>query len=276
MQKKETVKNVLTYLFLGIGAVIMLFPFYWMISASFKTIFEYYAFPPKLMPSNWFNFDSYRQLFGQMNVVRYFRNSFVVLIMEVGLNTITSILGAYAYSRLRFRFRKLGFTVLLAFMMVPSEVLMITNYQLIVKMKLVNTLTALWLPWITSVFYTTILKNFFDTVPDSLYYSAKVDGCSNWKYLWRVMVPIAKPSLFTVILLNSITTFNSYVWPLFVIYTDEYRTIPMGIMMVSSEFNANPTLQMAVSTLMVIPTAVIFIICRKYIIGGVARGGLKG
>ena len=276
MSKQSSLGRILTYIFLTAGAIIMLFPFYWMFSSSFKTLIENMAFPPKFIPSNWLNFDNYVEVFHRTDVLKYFKNSFIVLIFEVGLSTLTSILGAYAYSRLRFFFRKLGYAVLLAFMMVPSEVMMITNYQTIVKMGLVNTLIALWIPWTTSVFYTTILKNFFDSVPDSLYYSAKVDGCSNWKYLWRVLVPIARSSIFTVILLNSIMTFNSYLWTQLVIYSDDFRTIPLAIQMVVSEFNTNPNLQMAVATMMVIPTTLIFIVCRKYIVGGVARGGLKG
>jgi len=276
MTKENRINKILTYFFLTIGAIIMLFPFYWMFSAAFKTLFEYNAFPPKLVPSNWLNFDNFKEVFRKADILKYFKNSFIVLILEVGCSTITSIIGAYAYSRLRFRFRKLGYSLLLAFMMVPTEVMMITNYQTIVKLGIVNSLTALWLPWTTSVFYTTILKNFFDSVPDSLYYSAKVDGCSNWKYLWRVMVPIAKSSIFTVILLNSITTFNAYLWTQLVIYSDDFRTIPLAIQLMCTEFNTNPNLQLAVATLMVAPTTIIFIVCRKYIVGGVARGGLKG
>ena len=276
MIKQTHINRFLTYLILTAGAIVMLFPFYWMFSASFKTLFEYNAFPPKLIPSNWLNFDNFREVFRRADILKYFKNSFIVMFFEVGISTVTSILGAYAYSRLRFRFRHLGYAFLLAFMMVPTEVMMITNYQTIVKMGFVNTLVALWLPWTTSVFYTTILKNFFDSVPDSLYYSAKVDGCSNWKYLWRVLVPIARSSIFTVILLNSIMTFNSYLWTQLVIYSDDFRTIPLAIQMVVSEFNTNPNLQMAVATMMVIPTTLIFIVCRKYIVGGVARGGLKG
>lgn len=276
MKKSNLIKSILTYVILSLGAIIMIFPFFWMFSASFKTLFEYNAFPPKFLPNSWLYFDNFKQVFQKADILKYFKNSIIVLILEVSTSTFTTILGAFAYSRLRFKYRKLAYAVLLAFMMVPSEMMMITNYQTIVRLKLVNSLTALWIPWTTSVFYTTILKTFFDSVPNSLYYSAKVDGCSNWKYLWKVMVPIAKPSLFTIILLNSITTFNSYVWTQLVIYTDEFRTIPLAIQMMCTEFNTNPNLQLAVATLMVIPTTIIFIVCRKYIVGGVATGGVKG
>lgn len=276
MKRKTLIKNIITYVILSVGAVIMLFPFYWMFSASFKTLFEYNAFPPKFLPSSWLYFDNFKEVFARADILGYFKNSIIVLILEVSTSTFTTILGAFAYSRMRFKSRKLAYAFLLAFMMIPSEMMMITNYQTIVRLKMVNSLTALWIPWTTSVFYTTILKTFFDSVPDSLYFSAKVDGCSNWKYLWKVMVPIAKPSLFTIILLNSIASFNSYVWTQLVIYTDEFRTIPLAIQMMCTEFNTNPNLQLAVATLMVIPTTIIFIICRKYIVGGVATGGVKG
>ena len=153
---------------------------------------------------------------------------------------------------------------------------MITNYTTIVKMKLVNTLTALWIPWITSVFYTTILKNFFDSVPDSLYYSAKIDGCSNWNYLWKVMVPIASPSLVTILLLNAMASWNSFMWPKLVISRDEVRTLPWALITFTTEVGSHYELIMSGATLVVLPMLILFLFARKQIVRGVARGGIKG
>ena len=161
-------------------------------------------------------------------------------------------------------------------MMIPFEMLIITNYTTIVKMKLYNTLPALILPFISSIFYTYILRNFFDTVPQSLYYSARIDGASNWKFLWRILVPMAKPSLFTIILLNALSSWNSFMWPLYITSDSRSRTLPYGLQVFTSEAGSFPEYLMAASTIIVLPMIILFLFARKYIISGVVRGGLKG
>ena len=276
MKTKNLISNILTYTVLIIGALIMIFPFYWMFASAAKLPTEYASYPPKIVPSNWLNFDSYIQAFKQVDFTIYFKNSLIVTSISVLINSITTILAAFAFSRLRFTGRKVAFTALLSFMMVPFEMLVITNYQTIVSMGLVNSLPALIVPFTSSIFYTYILKNFFDTVPDSLYYSARIDGCNNWRYLWKVMVPIAKPSLVTIILLNTITSFNSYLWTQLTIYTDKFRTVPLGLSKFMTDAGSNPQLQLAASAVCVLPMIILFIVCRKYIVNGVARGGIKG
>ena len=276
MKRKELIKNILTYTVLTLGALLMFFPFYWMFSSAVKNPGEYASYPPKLWPSNWFNFENFITAFTTVDFASYFKNSFIVVIISVSVNSLTTILAAFAFSRLRFKGRNVAFTVLLSFMMVPFEMLVITNYQTIVKMKLVNTIPALIVPFTSSIFYTYILKNFFDTMPDSLYYSAKIDGCSNWQYLWKVMVPVAKPSLVTIILLNTIASFNSFLWTQLTIYTDKFRTVPLGISKFVTDSGSNPQLQLAAASLCVLPMIILFLFTRKYIVGGVARGGMKG
>ena len=190
----------------------MIFPFYWMFSSSFKTSAEYNSFPPKWVPGSWFNFENFANAFARKSTVTwfgskmevpsfllYFINSTVVTLACAVLTGIVTILGAFGFSRLRFPGRTFIFSLLVAFMMVPFEMLIITNYQTVTKLHWVDTLHVLIVPFMASIFYTIILKGFFDTISDSLYYSAKIDGASNWMYLWRVMVPIAKPSLVTSI-----------------------------------------------------------------------------
>ncbi|MBR0090933.1 MAG: carbohydrate ABC transporter permease, partial [Lachnospiraceae bacterium] len=198
--KRETVKRILVYFLLILGALVMVFPFYWMVASSFKTNEEFFAYPPKMVPGNWLNFDNYARALEQSNLGRYFINSIIVTFSSVIITTVVTILGAFGFSRLRFPGRSVIFAILVAFMMVPFEMLVITNYMTVSKIGLIDTLPVLVIPFTTSIFYTYILKGFFDTLPDSLYYSARIDGASNWKYLWRVMVPIAKPSLVTIIL----------------------------------------------------------------------------
>lgn len=273
---KEYIKKFFLYFFLIIGAVAMLFPFYWMLSSSFKTATEYNSFPPVWIPSNWLNFDNFVNAFAKRNFLVYFKNSVIVTFFSVVCTGTVTILAAFGFSRLKFPGKSFIFGSLLAFMMVPFEMLIITNYQTATSLKMIDTLRALIVPFISSIFYTYILKNFFDTIPDSLYYSSRIDGASNWKYLWRVMVPIAKPSLVTIMLLNAISSWNSFMWPTLVINSDKNRTVQLGMYTFMSEAGSDTKLQLAAATVCILPMVVLFLFARKNIVNGVARGGLKG
>lgn len=272
--KKNIVKFIL-YLLLILGALIMVFPFIWMILGSFKTHAEIIQNPPKIFPSN-FSFENYLKAFQMAPFGKYFFNSIIVMVLSVLCTTTTTILGAFAFSRLKFPGKDIIFSILLSLMMIPFEMLIITNYTTVVKLKLINTIPALVLPFVSSIFYTYILRNFFDTIPDSLYYSARIDGASNWKYLWRIMVPMAKPSLFTIILLNALSSWNSFIWPMYVTTDGHSRTLPYGLQVFTTEAGSLQELLMAASTIVVLPMIIIFIFARKYIVSGVSRGGLKG
>ena len=264
------------YLLLVFGMLVMMFPFYWMISSSFKTAGEMSLFPPTFAPKNWFNFENYRLAFQTAPFARYFLNSVMVTSGSVVTTATTTILAAFAFSRLKFPGRDVLFSLLLSMMMVPFEMLVITNYQTIVKVGLNDTLFALVIPFISSIFYTYILRNFFLTIPEGLYWSARVDGCTNWKYLWKVMVPIARPSLVTIILLNGLASWNSFMWPLLVIKRDANRTLPFGLYTYTTEAGANNELLMAASGVVVLPMILLFLFARRQIVRGVARGGIKG
>lgn len=272
---RELISKIFSYIFLTIGGLIMIFPFIWMILCSFKTPAEVIMFPPKFLPSH-LSFENYTKAFSMAPFGKYFFNSIVVMILSVSTTTITSILGAFAFSRLNLPFKEIIFSALLALMMIPFEMLIITNYSTIVKIGLYNTLPALVLPFISSIFYVYVLKNFFDTVSDSLYYSARIDGASNWKYLWRIMVPIAKPSVFTVILMNALSSWNSFMWPLYITSDSRSRTLPYGLQAFTTEAGSFPELLMAASTVIVLPMIILFLFSRKYILSGVSTGGLKG
>ena len=188
----------------------------------------------------------------------------------------TTILAAFAFSRLKFPGREFIFSLLLSMMMVPFEMLIITNYTTIVKMNLVDTLPALIIPFTSSIFYTYILRDFFLSIPDSLYYSARVDGSSNWRYLWKIMVPMAKPSLVTIGLLNTISCWNSFLWTVIATNSTEVRTLPFGLYAFMTSSGIRYERLMAAATIVVLPMIVLFIFCRKSIITSVSRGGLKG
>ena len=275
MINKSTINKIIVYILLSIGSFIMIFPFIWMILSAFKTSQEIIAFPPKLFPSQ-FNFSNFIKAFQMAPFAKYFFNSVIVMIFSVICTTFTTILGAFAFSRLEFKGKEIVFAILISLMMIPFEMLIITNYTTIVKLKLYNTLPALILPFVSSIFYTYILKNFFDTVPNSIYYSARIDGASNWFYLWRVMVPLAKPSLFTIILLNALSSWNSFLWPLYITSDSRSRTLPYGLQAFTTEAGSFHELLMAASSVIVIPMIILFILARKYIVSGVSKGGLKG
>ena len=275
MINKSTINKIIVYILLSIGSFIMIFPFIWMILSAFKTSQEIIAFPPKLFPSQ-FNFSNFIKAFQMAPFAKYFFNSVIVMIFSVICTTFTTILGAFAFSRLEFKGKEVVFAILISLMMIPFEMLIITNYTTIVKLKLYNTLPALILPFVSSIFYTYILKNFFDTVPNSIYYSARIDGASNWFYLWRVMVPLAKPSLFTIILLNALSSWNSFMWPLYITSDSRSRTLPYGLQAFTTEAGSFHELLMAASSVIVIPMIILFIFARKYIVSGVSKGGIKG
>ena len=266
----------LWYLLLTLGLCVMIFPFYWMIASAFKTSAEMSIFPPTMAPRNWLNFENFRIAFQTAPFARYFLNSVITTFSSVVITSFTTILAAFAFSRLKFPGREVLFSMMLSMMMVPFEMLVITNYQTIVKVGLNNTLYALVLPFISSIFYTYILRNFFQTIPDGLYWSARVDGCTNWHYLWKVMVPIARPSLVTIMLLNGLASWNSFMWPLLVIKTDAHRTLPFGLYTFTTEVGSNNELLMAASSVVVLPMILLFLFTRKQIVNGVARGGIKG
>ena len=268
--------KILMYIILFIGALIMIFPFYWMITGAFKSKLEVNLIPPTLFPENPFNLENFIYAFKTAPFAIYFRNSLIALLGCIVTCSFTTILAAYAFSRLRFPGREVIFSLLLSLMMVPYEMIIITNYRTIVNWKLHNTLWALILPFMSSIFYTYILKGFFDSVPESLYQAAKVDGCSDWKYLWRVMVPMAKSSLATIILLNAIATWNSFLWPMIATNSKEVRTLPFGLYAFMTEGGQRNERMMAASTIVVIPMIIVFLFARKYIISGMSRGGIKG
>ncbi len=267
--------RVIIYVVLGIGAVTMIFPFFWMLVSSLKTAAEVNTTPPTFLPANP-TLDNYVYAFEKAPFGRYFVNSVIVTAACVACTMFTTILAAFAFSRLKFPGREVLFSALLSLMMIPFEMLIITNYQTVVSWKLTDSLWALIVPFTSSIFYTYILRNFFLSIPDSLYYSARVDGAGNWKYLWRIMVPMAKPALATIGLLNAIICWNSFLWTVLVTNVPENRTLPFGLYAFMTSSGIRYERLMAAATIVVVPMVILFIFFRKNIVTGVSRGGLKG
>lgn len=274
-QKGSWLGRLVDYILLAVGAFLMVFPFIWMVLSAFKTPSEIASRPPVIFPAL-LSFDNFVYAFKTAPFLRYFVNSVIVTVSIVILTMVTTILAAFAFSKLRFPGRKIMFSSLVVLMMVPFELLVVTLYTIITKLGLIDNILALIIPFTSSIFYTYILKNFFDSIPDALYQSAKTDGASDWFFLWRVLVPIAKPSLVSIILLDAISCWNSFLWPLLVTNTSSNRTLPLGLYAFMSEGGIHYEKLMAAATVVVLPMIILFLFLRKKIVSGVASGGVKG
>ncbi|MCL2008086.1 MAG: carbohydrate ABC transporter permease [Treponema sp.] len=268
-------KKTIIYFSLVIGSILVIFPFFWMIISSLKTAVEVNSTPPTLFPEV-LTFENYIYAFRTAPFGRYFLNSLFVTLSCVILTGFTTVLAAFAFSRLKFPGRDIVFVLLLSLMMIPFEMLIITNYSTIVSLRLNDNIIALILPFTSSIFYTYILRNSFLSIPDSLYYSARVDGASNWLYMWRIMVPMSFSAIATIMLLNAIVSWNSFIWPLLIINSTNNRTLPFGLYAFITEGGVRYERLMAGATIVVLPMIILFIFARKHIVTGMAREGIKG
>ncbi|MCQ2585454.1 MAG: carbohydrate ABC transporter permease [Treponema sp.] len=270
--------NIFLYILLGVWALFVLFPFYWMILSSVKTYSAYTSeYVPKfftLHPT----FQNYVDAFTAVNLSRYLLNTLIFTVVTTLLMILVIVLAAYGFARLNFRGKNLVFTIFLSMMMIPNELLIITNYVTITNMNLRNTFLGLILPSVTSVFYIYLLKENFEQVPDELYYAAKVDGTSDFKYMWKVMLPICRPTLVTVTILKVIECWNSYIWPRLVTDDPSYFLVSNGIQEIRENGfgRENIPAMMAAVVVISIPLILLFLIFRKKIMSGVSRGGTKG
>ena len=269
--------NILIYAFLIVIAIIVLFPFYWMIISSLKTLDEYKRSIPTLFPTQ-IVFRNYAEAFTEANLGRLFFNTVYVGIVSTILSLIITVLSAFAFARLDFKGKDTFFAVLLATMMIPGELFTITNYQTVFYFGWMNTFTVLIVPFLVSVFYIYLLKQNFMQIPNELYLAAKVDGTSDLKYLWKVMIPLSLPTLISITILKMMGAWNSYVWPNLVTDSDKYRLITNGLRnaFVESTGDVNIPVQMAAVAMVSAPLFLVFLFLRKYIMKGVSRSGIKG
>ena len=282
LERKSRIRNTLwkTVIFalLIIWAIIVLFPFYWMLLTSVKSYSSYNAeYIPKfftLSPT----IANYIQAFTAVPLAKYFANTLIFTVITTGLMLIVIVLSAFAFSRLEFKGKNLVFTVFLSLMMIPNELVIITNFVTITNAGLRNSFLGLILPSITSVFYIYLLKENFEQIPDELYKAAKVDGTSDFKYLWKVMIPICKPTIVTVIILKVIECWNSYVWPRLITDDENYFLVSNGIQTIreSGFGRENIPAMMAAVVVISVPLIVLFLFFHKKIMEGVSRGGTKG
>ena len=266
-----------TYLFLGAMALVVLFPFYWMIISSLKTLDEYRLSVPTFWPKI-VMFSNYADAFTTANLGRLFLNTMYVGIVSTILSLVITVLTAFAFARLEFKGKDMLFGALLATMMIPGELFTITNYATVTTFGWINTYTVLIVPFLVSVFYIYLLRQNFMQIPNELYLAAKVDGTSDLKYLWKVMIPLALPTLISITILKMMGAWNSYIWPRLVANKEEMRMITNGLRNAFTETSGdvNYPVQMAAVAIVSAPLFLVFIFLRKYIMSGVSRSGIKG
>ena len=267
----------LTYLFLFVMALIVLFPFYWMIISSLKDLTEYRLPVPTLFPQT-IQWGNYLEAFGAANLGRLFLNTIIVGLVSTLLSLVITVLSAFAFARLEFKGKNTLFAMLLATMMIPGELFTITNYVTVTKFGWIDSYTVLIVPFLVSVFYIFLLRQNFMQIPNELYLAAKVDGTTDLKYLWKVMIPLALPTLISITILKMMGAWNSYVWPRLVTTSEDMRLITNGLRDAFTDATgmANYPVQMAAVTIVSIPLFLVFIFLRKYIMKGVSRSGIKG
>lgn len=282
IEKKAKTKNkiakMITYFFLILWAILVLFPFYWMVLTSLKSYSAYNSeYIPKfftLSPT----LQNYADAFSAVPLARYFLNTIIFTVVTTAIMLVVITLAAFAFARLEFKGKNIAFILFLALMMIPNELVIITNFVTITNWNLRNTFPGLILPSVTSVFYIYLLKENFEQIPDSLYYAAKVDGTSDFKYLLKVMIPISKPTLITITILKVIECWNSYVWPRLITDDPNYFLVSNGIQEIRENGfgRENIPAMMAAVVVISVPLIVLFLIFRNKVMEGVSRGGTKG
>ena len=275
--RKYAVKAV-TYTLLSLWAIMVLFPFYWMILTSVK---GYGAYNSEYIPQLFTlspTFENYVTAFTAVPLAGYFVNTLIFTLATTALMLVVTVLAAFAFARLNFRGKDLVFTLFLSLMMIPNELVVITNFVTITNLDLRNTFIGLILPSVTSVFYIYLLKENFAQIPNELYYAAKVDGTSDFRYLLRVLVPICKPTIITITILKVIECWNSYVWPRLITDDENYYLVSNGIQFIRENGfgRENIPAMMAAVVVISLPLIVLFLLFRHKIMEGVSRGGTKG
>ena len=275
---RETVLKAVTYVLLVFWAVIVLFPFYWMLLTSVKSYSAYNSeYVPKfftLTPT----MQNYVDAFTAVPLGKYFMNTVIFTVVTTAVMLVVITLAAFAFARLDFKGKNIAFIIFLSLMMIPTELVIITNFVTITDWNMRNSFPGLILPSVTSVFYIYLLKENFEQIPDSLYYAAKVDGTSDMKYLLKVMVPIARPTLITITILKVIECWNSYVWPRLITDDEAYYLVSNGIQEIRENGfgRENIPAMMAAVVVISVPLIVLFLLFRNKVMAGVSRGGLKG
>lgn len=275
---RKRIVRVITYILLSLWALMVIFPFYWMVLSSIKSYSSYNSeYIPKFI-AEVPTLENYFSAFTEVPLAQYFLNTLIFTVITTALMLIVTVLAAFAFARLDFKGKNIVFALFLSLMMIPNELVIITNFHTITEAGMRNTFQGLILPSVTSVFYIYLLKENFESIPDELYKAAKVDGTSDFKYLMKVMVPICRPTIVTIIILKVIECWNSYVWPRLITDDRMRYLVSNGIQEIRENGfgRENIPAMMAAVVVISVPLIVIFLIFRRKIMEGVSRGGTKG
>ncbi len=273
-----TVSKTVTYILLAFWGLIVLFPFYWMVLTSIKSYSSYNSeYVPRFIATHP-TVQNYVDAFTTVNLSGYFLNTVIFTLATTGIMMIVTVLAAFAFARLDFKGKNITFAIFLSLMMIPTELVVITNYVTITNWHMRNTFAGLILPSVASVFYIYLLKENFEQVPEELYKAAKVDGTSDLKYLIKVLIPINKPTIITILILKVIECWNSYVWPRLVTDKESHFLVSNGIQEIRENGfgRENIPAMMAAVVVISLPLVILFLIFHKRIMEGVSRGGTKG
>lgn len=275
---RKKIVSAVTYILLVFWAVVVLFPFYWMVLTSLKS---YGAYNSEHIPKFFTlspTLQNYVDAFTAVPLGKYFLNTIIFTVATTALMLVVIVLAAFAFARLEFKGKNIAFLLFLSLMMIPNELVVITNFVTITNLDMRNTFQGLILPSVTSVFYIYLLKENFEQISDNLYYAAKVDGTSDWKYLWKVMIPMSAPTIVTITILKVIECWNSYIWPRLITDDENYYLVSNGIQEIRENGfgRENIPAMMAAVVVISLPLIVLFLIFRKKIMAGVSRGGTKG
>lgn len=270
---KKIFSKTFIYLILIIGALFILIPFIWMIMTSLKPSNE--LLTTNIIPTK-FMWENYLIAIESAPFNIYFKNSIIVTFFITLGEVLTTVMAAFAFSKLKFKGRDIIFIILVATMMVPGEVLTIPNFITLSKLGWIDTYKALIIPWCASIYSIYLLKQHFSSIPNELYNAAKIDGCTDFRFLWSILIPLAKPAIITIIILKIINSWNSFFWPLIVTNSQEMRTLPIALSTFSDEFGTKYNILMAATNIIVFPVIIIYIFLQKYIIEGISKQGLKG
>ena len=271
--RKSSTRAIL-YILLFAGAAIMLLPFLWMLTTSLKSEAAVLQMPPQWIPTEW-RWSNYPLAWNTAPFARYFFNSFFMSTMTTIGEVIFTIFAAYAFAKMKFLGKNVLFTLLLGTLMIPGQMLLIPNFVTITRLGWLDTYWALIIPWLASVFAIFLLRQFFRSLPDELWDSARIDGCGRFRFLFRIMVPLAKPAIVTVAILKFIGGWNAYLWVLVMTNSELMRTVPVGLKSFSSEVGTQYELLMAASVLAILPILILYFFTQKQFIKSFARTGIK-
>lgn len=275
MRGKAKLNHFFVHLILLAGVIVVVFPFLWMIFTSFKTNGEAMRIPPTVLPENWVT-DAYTEILDALPFARVYLNTIISTVVTTLVQVAFCAMAAYAFARIEFPFRNAIFVLILSVLMVPGQIFLIPQYLIIQKLGLLDTIPALFLPNLFSAFGTFLLRQFFMSLPKELEEAALLDGCNRYQIFGKIMLPLVKPGIVSLVIFTAKFAWNDFMWPLIVNTTPSNMTLGPALSTLRGQYTTQYPMQMAGAVMAVIPLVVLFFIFQKQFIEGVAQSGIKG